>query len=279
MQRYHTVVLLGVLLLAGGLALPPALRAQPNGQGQAGDIWDDDSGSPRYPWWYRWLSDETIERIMKGIAERDPAKAKELAELREKDPDQFKAELGRHGRKEIEEISREWFEERRQRRNAEFIEWLKANYPEEETELAKIKEKDPQLYVRNFERLLDQYGRIFEAQSSNPELGAVLKEDFDLKKRRDHILRRMRHERSDARRQALGVELQDIVARRYDLIVRRKEIAYEQLQRKIEEMQRQIKENKDEIVRWQDAELRRENVRKRVEALTEGMNKRSFKWD
>jgi hypothetical protein len=278
MQRCQTALLLGVLFLAGGL-WPAAASAQADSQGRAGDIWDDESGSPRYPWWYRWLSDETIERIMKGIKERAPAKAKELAELRKKDPEQFKAELGRYGRKEIEEISRERFEARRLKRNADFIEWLKANYPQEEAELAKAKEKDPQLYVQSFERLLEQYGRIFEAQSTNPELGAVLKEDFDLKRRRDDLLRQMRRERSDAKRQSLGIELQDIVARRYDLIVRRKEIAYEQLQRKIEEMQRQIKENKDEIVRWQDAELRRENVRKRIEALTEGMGKRSFKWD
>jgi hypothetical protein len=107
----------------------------------------------------------------------------------------------------------------------------------------------------------------------------VLKEDYDLRKRRDEILRQIRRERSDARRQALGAELQDTVARRYDLIVRRKEIAYEQLQKKHEELQRQIDESRSEIVKWQDAELKRDNVRKRIEALTEGMNRRGFKWD
>lgn len=278
MQRCQTALLLAALLLTGGLWAAPA-KAQTDSQNNAADIWDEESSSPLYPWWYRWLSDETIDRIMKGIEQRDPAKAKELAELRKKDPEQFKAELGRHGRKEIEEISRERFEARRQRRNAEFIEWLKTNYPEDEAQLAKVKEKDPQLYVKNFEHLLEQYGRIFEAYSSNPELGAVLKEDHDLRRRRDEILRRMQRERSDARKQALGAELQDIVGRRYDLIVRRKEIAYEQLQKKIEEMQRQIRESKDEIVQWQNAEVRKENVRKRVEALTEGLSKRGFKWD
>ena len=280
MQRLQTALFLGTFLLVAG---PWPLRvacAQPGPEEEAGDMWEDESSSPRYPWWYRWLSDDAIvERIMKGIAARDPAKAKELAELRKKDPDEFKAELGRQGRKEIEQISRERFEARRQRRNADFIEWLKTNYPQEEAELAKLKERDPQLYIKSFEHALQQYGRIFEAFSMNPELGTVLKEDFDLKKRRDEILRHMRRERSGAKRQSLGTELQDIVARRYDLIVRRKEIAYEQLQRQIEEMQRQIKENKDEIVQWQDAELKRENVRKRIEALTEGMGKRGFKWD
>lgn len=279
MQRCQTALLLVVFLLACAAWPAAVTNAQPDPQRETGDIWDDDSGSPRYPWWYRWLSDEMIERIMKGIEQRDPAKAKELAELQKKDPEEFKAEIGRHGRKEIEEISRERFEARRQKRNADFIEWLKVNYPQDEAELAKVKEKDPQLYIRNFEHLLDQYGRIFEAQITNPELGAVLKEDYDLRKRRDEILRQMRNERSGAKKQALGTELQEIVARRYDLIVRRKEIAYEQLQKKIEDMQRQIDESKNEIVRWQDAQLRRENVRKRIEALTEGMNRRGFKWD
>ncbi|NLZ05275.1 MAG: hypothetical protein GXY19_08895 [Phycisphaerae bacterium] len=279
MQRCQTALLVAVLLLTGGLWTATIANAQAQSPDRAADIWDEESSSPLYPWWYRWLSDEIIDRIMKGIEQRDPAKAKELAELRKKDPEQFKAELGRHGRTEIEEISRERFEARRQRRNTEFLEWLKANYPQDEAQLAKVKEKDPQLYVKSFEHLLEQYGRIFEAYSVNPELGAVLKEDYDLRKRRDDILRQMHRERSDARKQALGAELQDIVARRYDLIVRRKEIAYEQLQRKIEEMQRQIKESKDEIVQWQKTEVKRENVRKRVEALTEGLNKRGFKWD
>jgi hypothetical protein len=268
-----------MFVLAGSLWPAANTSAQPAHRESGGDIWDEDPTSPAYPWWYRWLSDEMVERIMKGIAQRDPAKARELAELQKKDPEQFKVELGRHGRTEIEEISRERFEARRQRRHDEFVEWLKASYPQDEAELAGVREKDPQLYVRNFEHLLERYGRIFEAHSINPELGAVLKEDYDLRQRRDGILRQMRRERSGARRHALGAELQDIVARRYDLIVRRKEIAYEQLQRKLEEMQQQIEQSKNEIVKWQDTELRRENVRKRMEALTEGMSRRGFKWD
>jgi len=202
MQRYATAILLGMFLLASSVWPGAATNAQPGPPEQVHDIWDEDTGSPAYPWWYRWLSDETVDRIMKGIAQRDPAKARELAELRKKDPEQFKTELGN-----------------------------------------------------------------------------VLKEDYDLRKRRDEILRQIRRERSDARKQILGAELQDIIARRYDLIVRRKEIAYEQLQKKLEELQRQIDESKSEIVKWQDAQLKRDNVRKRIEALTEGMNRRGFQWD
>jgi hypothetical protein len=276
MQHYRISLLLGLAVLLVGSVVPAGARDRQEERPE--DIWEDVPRPPQYPWWYRWLSDDaTVDRIMKGIRQRDPARAKELAELRKKDPDRFKAELGTHGAKEIQEISRERFEARRQRRQEEFLAWLKANYPKDEQDLAKVKEKDPQLYVRTYERLLDQYGRIFEADSSNPELGAVLKEDLDLKRRRDDLLRRLRHERSDAKKQTLGAELQELVARRYDLIVRRKEIAYEQLQKKLEDLQRQLKESKDEIVKWQDLGLKEENVRRRVEALTEGQTR--FRWD
>ena len=278
MQQHRTALLLGLALLLAGGGIAVGDRGDP--QAQTEDIWEDVPRSPQYAWWYRWLSDDaTVERIMKGIQQRDPATAKELEELRKKDPERFKAELGMHGSEEIQEISRERFEARRQRHHEEFLKWLKANYPRDEEDLARVKEKDPQLYVRTLERLLDRYGPMFDALSTNPELGAVLKEDFDLQRRRDDLLRRLRRERSDAQRQEIGAELQEVVSRRYDLIVRRKEIAYEQLQKKLEDLQRKIKESKDEIVEWQDPQLKGENVRRRLEALTENVRRTRFRWD
>jgi len=274
MKQRQIALLVALILLAGGGSL---LAAGGAGSDQTGDIWQDDSGHRRGPWWYRWLNDENIERILKGIRQRDPAKAKELAELRKRDPEQFKAELGRAGRKEIEEISRERYQAWREKRKADFIEWLKANYPNAEKELTHLKEQDPPLYVKNYERLEAKYGRIFDADNSNPELGAVLKEDLLLKDRRNALLRKLREERSDARRQAIGTELRDVVARRYDLIVRRKEIAYEELQKKLEGLQKQIEASKTEIVQWQDTETRLENIRRRIEALSKG--KMRFRWD
>jgi len=274
MKQRHITLLVGLVLWAGGF--PLLVHAGSPAQ-ETEDIWDDEPRQGRPPHWYRWLSDENVERILKGLQKRDSAKAKELAGLRKKDPERFKAELGRHGRPEIEEISRERYEAWRQRKQADFVKWLKANYPTKEKELTKLKEKDPQLYVRNYEHLKAKYGRIFEADRSDPILGAVLKEDLELKAKRDELVRRLRHERSQARRQAIGVELQEIVARRYDLIVRRKEIAYERLQEKLEDLQKQVRDSKDEVIRWQDTETRLQNVRQRIESLTEG--KMQFKWD
>ena len=274
MRQRRIALLAGLALLAGGISLASA--GNPAGD-KTDDIWEDDMGPSRRPRWHRWFSDETVERIMKGIRQRDPDKARELAELRKKDFEQFKAELGKHGRPEIEAISRERFEAWRQRRQAGFIAWLKTNYPDEEKELARLKEKDPQLYVRSYEHLEAKYGRIFDADNANPELGAVLKEDLLLKGRRDELLHKFRHERSAAKKQTIGTELQEVVARRYDLIVRRKEIAYEELQKKLEELHKQIRDSKDEIVQWQDLETRLQNIRQRIETLTEG--KMRFRWD
>ena len=133
------------------------------------------------------------------------------------------------------------------------------------------------MYLVNFETLWDRYGYIFDAENSDPELGAVLKEDLALRKRSEDLCNRHRRAKSEAEKQKIGAELQDVVARRYDLIVRRKEIAYEQLQRRLEELHRQVGDSKDDIAKFKDDQIKRENVRQRVEALVG--NKSQFKWD
>ncbi len=274
MPLLRVAALLAGFTLAGGLA-----AAQPAAEPKQAknDIWKDEPKEMQPPWWQRDLTEDVIDRIMKGIQQRDPAKAKQLSELRKKDPERFKAELREQGQPELDQIIRERLDARRQERNAKFVEWLKANYPSEEQALAKLKERDPQLYISGFDHLMKQYGYIFEADSSNPELGRVLKEDFELKKREEELCKQIRHEKSEAKQQALGAEFQDVVAKRYDLLVRRKEIAYEQLLKKLDELQKQVRESKDEIGKWRDPKIKQENVKQRTKARTD--NKVRFKWD
>ena len=274
MKQPQAILLVVLALLAPTVSLVAGGQKTPD---KTADIWEDEPQDARPPRWYRWYSDEVADRIMKGIEQRDPEKAKQLAALRKKDPEKFKAELGRHGRQEIEQISRERLEAWRRRWKADFVQWLKDNYPQEEKDLTRLQEKDPPLYVKRYEHLRAKYGNIFEADRDNPELGAVLKEDFELKIRRDQLLARMRRERSDARRQAIGAELQEVVSRRYDLIVRRQEIAYEHLLKKVEGLQALLKDTKEEIAKSRDAKIRQENIRRRLEALTE--DQKRFKWD
>lgn len=276
MQLRRVAVMLAGIALAGGWMVA-SLPAAENKKTKD-DIWKDEPKDARRSWsWQRDLSKEQTDKVMKDLQKRDPAKAKALAELRRRDPEQFKTELREQGRPEIEQLIRERWEARRQDRNKRFLEWLKANYPAEEQSLMKLKEGDPHLYMTSFEHMMNCYGYIFEADNSNPDLGTVLKEDLHLRKRTDELCAELHRERSEARKQALGTELQEVVARRYDLIVRRKEIACEQLLKRLEELQRQVTESKDEIAKYKDDRIRRENVKQRLQSLTE--NKVRFKWD
>ena len=275
MRWLPRAVLLAGVALAGGSAATILMAGEP--KQTKSDIWLDEPRETQPPWWQRDLTKDEVDRIMKGIQKRDPAKAKQLNELRQKDPQTFKVQVREQGQPELDQMIRERFDARRQERNAKFLEWLKANYASDEQALAKLKEKDPQVYISEFDRLMRQYGYIFEADTSCPELGAALKADFELKKRTNDLIKQVRAEKSEAKKQALGMELQDVVGKRYDLIVRRKEIAYAELQKKLEAMQKQIRESQDEIAKWRDPKVKQENVRQRVQSLTE--NKVRFKWD
>jgi len=274
MQLLRVAAFLAGFAMAGGVAAAQPATAE--SKQAKNDIWKDEPKETP-PSWQRDLSKDVVEKIMKGLQQRDPAKANELSELRQKDPERFQAQLRQLGQPELDQNIRDRLETRRQERNAKFVEWLKANYPKEEQALAKLKETDPQLYISSFDRLMKQYGYIFEANNSSPEMGAVLKADFELKTRADELWRQIRNEKSDAKKQALGMELQDVIAKRYDLIVRRKEIACEQLLKKLNDLQNQVQETKGEIATWRDPKIKQENVKRRVQALTE--NKVRFKWD
>jgi len=275
MQSRRLAALLAAVALAGGLTAVGLATDQSKQTKQ--DIWQDEPTEPRANWWRRDLTDETVDKVMEALRKRDPAKARELEKIKSRDPERFKAELRDAGQPELDQIMRDYWETRRQKRNAEFIDWLKANYPKQEQELTALKDKDPKLYITSFEHLMGEYGSIFEAARSNPELGAVLKEDHELKRRVGELCRRLRGEKSDAKRQELGAELQEVVARRYDLIVRRKEIACEQLLKRLEDLQKQVIQSKNDIAQYKDKQVKQENVRQRVQALTE--NKVKFKWD
>lgn len=223
------------------------------------------------------LTEEEIDRVMEGLKQRDPEKAKELAKLRKEDPEKFQEELRRHGREEFGKIIRERIERWRQERQTEFVKWLEENDPKEARELAKLKERDAELYTKKFELIRNKYWRIFEESRRNPELAEVLLEDLRLKERRDMLVGKIKAAGSENEKKKLTAELEQVISNRYDLIVRRKQIAYERLLKWLQELQNRINESRDEIVRYQDSEAKAENVRQRKEYLLEG--KEGFNWD
>lgn len=266
------------------------------------DIWSDDEPriGPK-----RWeLTAETIKRVMSRLAETNPARAKELERLREKNPEKFKAEIRRvmheqFGKRFKEQMGqkpgpkpgpgqvragprrggparepRETMRERMRERHTEYLEWLEKNYPEEAKKLAELKEKKPELYMRQLMLGLRKYGKIFEASKENPKLAEVLKEDLILKQKRDKLLGKIKTAGEDDKRKELTEQLEEIVSDRFDLIVKRKQIAYEQLRKELEELKERVKQSEADVERWK--ELKDEKVKERLKELINLTEK--FNW-
>ena len=232
------------------------------------DIWkEDEPKGPRLGPGRFELTDEDIERIMKSLKESDPKKAKELAKLREKDPKKFQFELRKYGREEFGKIIRERINEWREKRRAEFLEWLGKNYPPEAKKLAKLKEQDPGLYWKKFELIRQKYWRIFEEERRNPDFAEVLKEKLKLKEKRDRLLRGIRAARDEKKRKALISRLIEVVSSRFDLMVREKQIAYERLRKRLEELKKRVEESQAEVDKLMDAKFKKQNVDTRVKEL------------
>jgi len=172
---------------------------------------------------------------------------------------------------------REMMRGRMRERHAEYIEWLEKNHPEEAEKLAELREKKPELYMRHIALSLKKYGRIAEAAKGNPELAKVLKEDLELKKERDKLLRKITAASDDGEKKESVEQLQEVIGSRFDLIVRRKQIEYEQLLKKLEKLRERVKESEAEVEKWKDAEFKNENVKVRLEKLIS--RKEEFGWD
>lgn len=227
------------------------------------------------------LTDEEIDRILKDLKERSPEKAKELEEMRKKEPEKFQQELRRHAPDEFFKVFMErrekLVEKWRQQRQAEFIEWLQKNLPKEAEELAKLKERNTELYGKKYDLAWRNYGRIFEESRRSPELAEILMDDLKLQKRTEELCAKIKATRNESEKSKLKTELEEVVGLRYDLIVRKKQIAYERLLKWLDELQNHIKESRAELGIWQDPKTKAENVKERVEYLLK--EKKGFRWD
>lgn len=271
------ILVLAMAAIAAVAALP--CSADRNNEDS---IWTEDEGrgpGPRRgPGRGRFeLTDEEIDRIMESLKKRSPEKAKEIAELRKKEPEKFREELRRHAREEFGRVVRERIQKWQAERRARFLEWLAKNAPDEADELAKLKERSPDLYGRKYELVSKKYGRIYNESRRNPELAEVLLEDLRLQKKRDQLLGKIHATKSRREKGALTKELEEVISDRYDLIVTRKQIAYEWLLKRLEELQNRIKESRAEIRRARDADVKAENIDKRKQDLL--TEKKRFNWD
>lgn len=286
------IVLLATVVMAVSIA---ACAAAENEQKDEKSIWVEDApggpggpppsgepgerrerrGSRRHSRMFE-LNDKEIERIMKSLEKSDPEKAKELEKLRSEDPNRFKFELGRHGGEEFGKIVRQRIERWRNRRRDKFLQWLQENYSKEAKGLACLKEKDAELYLEKSETIRRKYWHIFEAEERNPELADVLKEDLELKNKRDELIEKIKSTKDKKEKEDLVEQLEEVISERFDLIIRRKQIEYERLLKRVEKLQERLEESKAEIAEWRDENFRSENVKNRVNELLGG---HSFKWD
>ena len=300
------VLAMGIILLL--TASLPCWTAEKEGEKEEESVWQEDEPRGRGGGFRRFeLTDEVIEHMMSRLAESDPAKAKELAKLRKKDPEKFKAELREVMR---ERFGRRWGEQVKgggkygpergmefggrgergepgsgrtrgktamyRRRGPGFDEWLAENYPEEAKKLAELEEKNPAIYRGRYAICRGRYRKVYEAKE-NPELAEILKEDLELKDRRDKLLGEIRAGVSKEEKQELMKELEDVLGRRFDLIVKRKQIEYERLLKRLQELQERVKESEAQVAKWKAAEFKKTSVKGRVEELVGKAEK--FRWE
>lgn len=298
-------VLVGLFVISGPAA---CFAAQPQ---DSNNIWLD--ARPGREASRPGLKAESIERIMQRIRQADPQRADELAKLRADEPEAFKNELRAAMREQFgkrmqqrmaerpeqmrghrepamrleglgprgagragEGPQREMMRERMREKNAEYIEWLGQNFPDEAEKLEQLQKEKPELYMRKLMVSLKKYGRIYRASKDNPELAAVLKDDMAHKQRRHELTSRIKSTTDKSAKDALISELEDVIGRRFDLIVKRKQIAYEQLSKKLEELQKEVKSREADVEKWKSPQFKEQNVKARIKELLSQTGK--FDW-
>jgi hypothetical protein len=271
------ILALAIAVIVAGAALPCSAEEKSK---EEQSIWTDDGqggpGPGRGPGRGRVeLTDEEINRIMESVKQRDAKQAKELEKLREKDPEKFIDELRRHAREEFGKVVGERIEKWREQRRNDFLEWLQKALPRDAEELAKLKERNADLYAKKYDLAWRNYGRIFEESRRSPELADVLVEDLKLKKREEELVGRIKATKNEKEKERLDAELEQVTGDRYDLILRRKQIAYERLLKWLDDLQNRIKESRADIQKAQDPKVKVENVKERKKDLLE----KKFPWD
>lgn len=299
MKRGYGTIL--VLVMATAVLLATAL---PCGAAEKEEksIWVEDKPRQR-----RFeLTEERIERIMNRLKEADPEKAKELEELRAKDPEKFKAELRKVMRERFGKRMREQMRRKDRakvcpsmmppggpggpggfgggrggpmemhERHGEYLEWLGKNYPEEAKKIADLEGKNPELYGRRIGLGFRKHRRILEAAKENPALAEVLKEDLELKEKRDKLLRKIRAASDDNEKKEMAKQLEEVVSSRFDLIVKRKQIEYEQMLKKLDKLKKRVEESESKVEKWKDAEFKNDSIKARLEELVGETDK--FRW-
>ena len=272
MDKFRGVALLLVLAALGCATLLPC-RADEKKEEDKTIFTEDVPRGRRRPGGFE-LTDKEKKRLLDAVKKGDQKKAREIEELRKKDPKKFVEELKKNAREEYARIVGErvekWIESQRQESQAAFKEWLIKNVPQLAEELEKLKGTDPDLYARRYDWAYEKYKRVFDESRYHPEEAKVLLEDLKLQDRRDYLIRKYKNTRNEKDKKRMVAQLERVLSDRYDLIVIRRQMAYERLLRRLESLQNYIKKSRDEIEEAKKKDIKDENIKKRIKTLLEG---------
>jgi hypothetical protein len=227
------------------------------------------------------MQEKRAMHILKQIEAKDPALAKKLLNLKKNNPKNFRDELfkatqkyklgkgsgkgpGRDGHRER---MMQWEKER----NAEYIAWLKDNYPEEAVKLEKLQKGKPGIFNRHVRISRKIYGEIREMQKENPKIAENMKEQLEVLKKRTVLITSAQSladqikKAKGPKRDKLVKQLKETLSIRIDLIVVLHKLQYEVLEEKIRQLNKQIAEQKaqtDKFIQKKD-----EEIAKRMERL------------
>ncbi|AQQ10424.1 hypothetical protein L21SP3_02256 [Sedimentisphaera cyanobacteriorum] len=241
-------------------------------------------------------TEQKYERILDEIAEKDRPRAEELRKLREENPKAFHEEMKdiikdkmgrpdfrgpehRHGEGRFEpgERFRAKFKERFAKRNDEFIEWLEENFPEEAEKMKKAFEADPNSAFKNTAYIRSKYRRIFETEKRNPEMAELMKNDLELKQRREQITEQLRYCENEQEMKELEDELRDIVSMRLNVILEKRRLKLEDLQKKLQQIEKEINKQQKDLEALDDQ--RDSLIKNRLEELIEESKRQKVNWE
>ncbi len=161
--------------------------------------------------------------------------------------------------------ARDSYMELMRKRNEEFVEWLKVNYPEKAVEFEKASEANPERAFRDLMPVMMKYRDIFETEKKNPELASLMKKDIDLLEREGEILTAAKISEKEKDKEKLTAELNSIVAARFDLILMKRQMRFDELKERLAQLENEIKKQEADLEEL--SKQRDEQINKRVTEL------------
>jgi len=256
--------------------------AQPVSPVSNDPFWQEDQGAENFPK----MSEERITQFLEQIRKENPAKADELEKLRKENPDEFRTQFRAEFIKQMRQRREREYQggpgtppgsesrpgpggpqgplspgraeqpgqprpmggrwERMEKMHNDFIAWLEKNYPDQAESLKSLQEKKPEEYMPRAMELMHRYEPIMRAEKDNPKLAQVLKDDLELQKQRDALLRQI-HSATGKEREKLVAQLKENVSRRFDVIMSKKQLQYDDLKKRLEDLKKEVKTREGEL--------------------------------